>query len=190
MSISLSINGLALRTISIFVSFVSRRGPAWLQLIIECALTTCTIWAVQRTKGPLMCSRRSRLNTFSLSLWGKLQFFILILNSGFIQTLMGSALETQHLELIADFMTIGGALQRTSRSDEIPFADGTKRCLWNHLIWRRMSHTISWGSCSVAGWASTGSVAHTVSWIWVECLIDSLFNHFTAPSHTLLFITC
>lgn len=42
---------------------------------------------------------------------------------------MGSALETQHLELIADIVTIGGALQRRSRSDEIPFADNTKWCL-------------------------------------------------------------
>lgn len=42
---------------------------------------------------------------------------------------MRSALETQHLELIADIVTIGGALQRTSRSDQIPFADKTKWCL-------------------------------------------------------------
>lgn len=36
---------------------------------------------------------------------------------------MGSTLEAEHLELIAAIITIGVALQRTSRSDKIPFPD-------------------------------------------------------------------
>lgn len=50
------------------------------------------------------------------------------MNSLFIQILMGSTLETEHLELIAAIMTIGVALQRTSHSDKIPFPDKNGVC--------------------------------------------------------------
>lgn len=49
--------------------------------------------------------------------------FSYIWNSLFTQALMGSTLEAEHLELIAAIITIGVALQRTSRSDKIPFPD-------------------------------------------------------------------
>lgn len=50
------------------------------------------------------------------------------MNSLFIQILMGSTLETEHLELIAAIITIGVALQRTSHSDKIPFPDKNGVC--------------------------------------------------------------